>query len=84
MKFPIPPMDKQSHFFAGAALCLAVSLFSFPLLGFAAALAGGAGKEWYDSRHPAHTVDVWDFVATALGGLLAFGLALLAAIRLPE
>ena len=44
-----------------------------------AALAAGALKEIYDRFHPAtHTVDVWDFVATAAGGVVGSAFVLFA------
>jgi uncharacterized protein YfiM (DUF2279 family) len=41
------------------------------LLGFGMSVLAGAGKEYYDSRHPLnHTADVNDFLATAAGGAI--------------
>jgi len=35
-------------------------------------------KEWYDSKHPdIHTADIWDFIATTLGGVVGSSLFLI-------
>lgn len=82
--------DKKLHFLVGAAIALAVALplvhFSpIPIpvcawLGGAAAVAAGWVKEHiYDKRRPdRHTVDKYDFYATALGGVFATAVILLA------
>ena len=67
------PSDKVMHFASGVVL-FAVML---PFIGSGFALAGvvliGIGKELYDLRHKAnHTPDIWDAVATSLGGLVGF------------
>lgn len=70
----IPPTDKAAHFGAGyiAAHLAAVLLGLWWAVPVAAAI--GAAKEWlYDAR-TGGDVSVWDFVATALGGV-AFTLA---------
>lgn len=69
-------LDKQAHFYAGLAICLAVSLFVSPVIGLAAALVAGALKEIVDHMGFG-TPDVWDFVATAVGGAVGFGLILI-------
>lgn len=75
----IPPLDKQAHALAGYAIAVSFGLTVSPALGLAYALVAGVLKEFYDSRHPeSHTCDVWDFVATALGGLAGFALLILA------
>ena len=67
------PSDKVMHFASGVVL-FAVML---PFIGAGFALAGvvliGIGKEIYDLRHKdIHTPDIWDAVATSLGGLVGF------------
>lgn len=70
------PYDKALHSIAGSVTSL------LPLLGIlwglhpswwvplCAAAIAGALKEAYDSCHQdRHTLDVWDFVATSLGGI---------------
>jgi hypothetical protein len=66
-KVPIPA-DKQMHFWSGLSggFLLAIS-FSWWAVGIIAFLAWL--KEFYDYHHPnIHTYDIWDFVATTLGG----------------
>lgn len=68
--------DKVLHFAAGVLASLVPVIFMLlsgaspwwmPLVSSA---LFGAAKEVYDHAHPEkHTVDVFDFVATALGGL---------------
>ena len=66
--------DKLLHFIGGAVIALIGAFFSGPLAGLALAVVAGALKEIYDHLHPdGHTVELWDFLATAAGGLLAFG-----------
>ena len=70
------PIDKQAHFLSGIAICLAVSLFFSPLIGLTTAIVLGALKEALDSFGYG-TDDVWDFVATALGGVVGFVLIMI-------
>ena len=70
------PADKQMHFLSGAILATAILLatgsasVSFVSVSLVACL-----KEVYDLLHKdKHTPDVWDWVATSLGG--AFGILL--------
>jgi hypothetical protein len=71
MTFPL--QDKLLHFIVGAAISASFGMAGCPALGIAASLVVGAGKEVFDYFHPAtHTADVWDFVATALGGVAGF------------
>ena len=65
------PLDKQAHFLAGLSICLAVSLFFSPLIGLITAIVLGALKEAWDGMGHG-TKDVWDFVATASGGVVGF------------
>lgn len=59
-------LDKQAHFFAGAAIASAVALYLDPLAGLAAGIIAGAAKEIRD-RAGFGTPDIWDFLATVLG-----------------
>jgi len=64
------PLDKQAHALGGAVIALALGYVFPPLIGIFAAVVAGALKEAYDRLHPdSHVVDVWDFVATSLGGI---------------
>lgn len=61
------PIDKQAHFWAGAAIAAIVALYSgLPMLGLAAAVVGDALKELRD-RAGHGTPDIRDFLATAAG-----------------
>lgn len=66
-------LDLQAHFWAGMAICLAVSLFLPPIFGLGVAVAASAAKEAWDYTGRG-IPDIWDFVATTVGGLLGFGL----------
>ena len=68
------PLDKQAHFWAGLAICLAVSLFVSPAIGLLVSALAGLVKELID-KLGFGTPDPMDFVATYLGGLV--GLLLL-------
>lgn len=59
-------LDKQAHFFAGAAIASLVALYLDPLAGLAAGIFAGAAKELRD-RAGHGTPDFKDFIATALG-----------------
>jgi hypothetical protein len=64
------PADKQQHFISGAILGIILTPFigaySILVVAVIAAL-----KEIYDALHPdKHTADIWDWVATSLGGVL--------------
>ena len=67
----IVPQDKFMHFLSGAILGIILT----PFLGWASILwvsAIAMLKEVYDYLNPdKHTADIWDWVATSLGG--AFG-----------
>jgi hypothetical protein len=63
------PLDKQAHFWSGAIIGFVSYIFigCWAILGVALiALI----KEVYDYKHPNHTADFWDWVATVLGGIL--------------
>jgi len=41
------------------------------VFGLGGAVVAGIGKEVYDKQHPdSHTADIYDLIATSLGGLL--------------
>ena len=63
------PQDKQRHFLSGAILGIILT----PFIGWASILwvsAIACAKEVYDYLNPdKHTADIWDWVATSLGGV---------------
>ncbi len=66
------PCDKQMHFLSGfiiaAVLTPFIGAYSIVVVAIIALL-----KEIYDALHPdKHTADIWDWVATTLGGLVGF------------
>ncbi len=66
------PADKQMHFICGlviaALLTPFIGAYSIVVVAIIALL-----KEIYDARHPdKHTADIWDWVATTLGGIVGF------------
>ena len=65
------PIDKQAHFYSGAALCFAVGILTAPFYGFLAAAAVGVAKEVWDKAGHG-TPDVLDMLATIGGGIAAF------------
>ena len=69
-------LDKQAHFLAGLAIMLGVSLFGGWVLGLAAAVVAGIGKEVYDMTGRG-TPDYMDAIATGLGGVAGAGLYLI-------
>jgi hypothetical protein len=66
------PCDKQMHFMAGFLIAAILT----PFIGAYAVLAVAviaAAKEVYDYLHPdSHTADIWDWVATVIGGVVGF------------
>jgi VanZ family protein len=68
-RIPVP-LDKQAHFATGAIGGVVISCF----LGFYAGVVIMAilafAKEAYDAHNTGHTSDVWDWVATTLGGII--------------
>jgi hypothetical protein len=76
------PQDKAMHFTVGFALSLLISilsagfhLFTQPTLGWiclGAATFVGLAKECFDKFYQKEKFDIWDWVATALGGVLFF------------
>jgi hypothetical protein len=69
-------LDKQAHFFAGAAIAATIALYLSPPLGLAAGILAGLAKELYD-RAGYGTPDFKDFLATALGATVALPAILL-------
>lgn len=66
------PDDKVRHFAVGVVI-YAVAHFAGPVVGLTAVVAAGVVKEICDYFHKdTHTPDVWDAVATILGGVVAF------------
>ena len=66
------PCDKQMHFICGFIIAAVLTPFigatSILVVAIIAAL-----KEVYDYMHPeTHTADIWDWVATTLGGIVGF------------
>jgi hypothetical protein len=76
------PIDKAMHFTVGFALSLFISilsagfhLFEQPMLGWiclGTATLAGLFKECYDKFYQKERFDIWDWIATALGGVLFF------------
>lgn len=64
--------DKILHLLAGFTIAgLVMWLTGNIVYAILAAILAGLLKEYYDSFFPkSHTVDVWDFVVTAIGGVL--------------
>ncbi len=63
--------DKIAHFYWGGCLGLSGLWMGWWALAIVAALA--ACKELYDLFHPPHQCELWDFIATVLGGACAIG-----------
>jgi hypothetical protein len=64
----MPPIDKAFHFLVGWAIAATLYPLGLWFAILAAALVG-AGKEVWDKRGHG-TPDIWDFAATALGGVV--------------
>jgi hypothetical protein len=66
------PLDKQAHFNVGGIL----AFVTYFVIGYWAlllvAIVAGA-KEWYDYKHPNHTLDFYDWLATTLGAIVTLG-----------
>ena len=70
-RIPVP-LDKQAHFNSGAILAfIAYFVIGYWALLLVARVAGA--KEWYDYKHPNHTSDIYDWVATVLGAIVTLG-----------
>ena len=67
------PADKQAHFASGFILGIVLFLLTGNFaISFVSVSLVAMFKEVYDLLHRnTHTPDVWDWVATTLGGLLA-------------
>jgi len=63
------PYDKLQHFAAGLVIAaLVVTVTGSLMLGGAAVVLAGVGRELYDACHPdTNTADIWDVVATCAG-----------------
>lgn len=70
------PQDKEAHFVSGFALFfLLLACQMPPEYAVITVSLAGVIKEIYDYRHPLeHTADVYDWLATTLGGVAGFGL----------
>jgi predicted regulator of Ras-like GTPase activity (Roadblock/LC7/MglB family) len=69
--------DKQLHLLAGFLVAMAAQGLTESLwVAFLSSLVVGAAKEAYDALGHG-TVDLWDFVATGIGGAIFVGLLLL-------
>ena len=82
-------MDKLYHFVCGLGISLLVGVIAYKIglnqpeaYGFVVAIIAGAAKETFDAikakSWTVHTWDVFDFLATGIGGLI--GLAVVKAI----
>jgi hypothetical protein len=70
-RIPVP-LDKQAHFVTGAILAfVAYFVIGYWALILVAIVAGA--KEWYDYKHPNHTCDIYDWLATVLGAIVTLG-----------
>ena len=63
-------IDKVAHFGGGYILATVFPIAA--IYGLILAVIVGALKEYRDSKSKLGTPDMWDFVATCLGGLLGF------------
>lgn len=71
------PIDKQAHFWAGAAISATVTLYTgMPWLGVIVCALAAAGEEIRDSMGYG-TPDKWDFVATVAGCVVILPLLVL-------
>lgn len=67
------PSDKVMHFASGAVVFTMFLPFIGPYYAMLAVIIVAIGKEVYDAMHQdKHTADIWDAVATTLGGVLVF------------
>ena len=82
-------MDKLYHFVCGLGISLLVGVIAYKIglnqpeaYGFVVAIIAGAAKETFDAirakEWSVHTWDVFDFLATGIGGLI--GLAVVKAV----
>lgn len=68
------PADKQAHFISGAILFFLLIICQVPPeYAVISVSLIGAAKEIYDHYHPLlHTCDIYDWLATTLGGVAGF------------
>jgi hypothetical protein len=67
------PKDKLLHLIAGFVIALLGTMLFGKVTGLGLAVITGAAKEFYDYHNPKkHSVELLDFVATFVGGLLVF------------
>ena len=66
------PQDKANHFIYGLGLFIALAFAHDPIFALALVVAVGIVKEVYDKVTGTGTPDVWDAVATSLGGLAGY------------
>jgi len=66
-------LDKQAHFLSGAVIAFALYCAGLgPLVCIFAYILAGVLKEIYNYKHKNnHTPDIWDALATILGGVFA-------------
>jgi len=70
--------DKLKHFLLGIAISLFFGVLISPVLGFALGIVAGIAKELiWDKWLKKGTPELLDFLATALGSILIFGMLLL-------
>ena len=72
-RIPVP-LDKQAHFFTGVLGGAGIAYFFGFYAGVSVITILAFAKEVYDYKHPNHTADFWDWVATVLGAILGAGL----------
>lgn len=72
------PADKVAHFASGVVLYAGLLPFVGSSLALSVVIMAAVAKEIYDSCNPdKHTADMWDAVATTLGGLLGVFISLI-------
>ncbi|WP_456436898.1 hypothetical protein [Desulfurobacterium sp.] len=64
--------DKLYHFVAGILAFIIPGILLDPRIGLISAATVATSKEIYDARHPGHTPDANDIIATIAGALFAF------------
>ena len=77
------PLDKQAHILAGYSIAATLAAVLTSPIGLGAACIAavmataiiGIIKEAWDYEHPlTHSAETWDFLATAIGGVLGTGM----------
>ena len=65
------PHDKCLHALGGALISAGCMIFTTPVTAMLVVTIIGAAKEVWDYKHiDSHTPDIYDWVATILGGLI--------------